>query len=545
MPGEDSGNEPYGHAWATNMRCYESWIESGDQKHDFAVITLDHDIGLQTGWFELYTSVPSNSIYLGGLNTAGYPSDLDSGDNLYWNYENGFDVNEYNHWHWLDTYGGQSGSPIWIFDGLNRYILSIHAYSGSGGSANYGTRINQVKYECIKNWLMVDTTLIEKPDLTVESTINSGFNTTLVRPGVTGFSAWSSIRNIGTIQSQSFEVSYFASTDNIITETDYLVGQEFISNLNPTESIDSEWTGIFPSDIPSGEYYIGWIVDLQGNINELNEDNNNNYIYSEKLHVDGTSPINPITCLQLNGSTESNIWQNVVNQPIFQWEGSNDIHTSVSGYYYYWGTIYDGTSPSFTIQSSFNSLNTNSGTYYLRLQTIDLLGNAAPWDTFYVFKYDDIPPTNPETCIQTNGTTEHDVWQISINDPCFDWSEGVDNHSGISGYYIYWGKDPEGTSDSFSQFSHYDPGIVNSGIHYLRIQTIDQIGNSNNWKTMYVFKYNSSSEENLDEKDPENNQNEISITHYILWLSLFSVGLSTTIYFMNKKFSFIRKGRVK
>jgi len=536
------------------MRCYESWIESGDQKHDFAVITLDQEIGLETGWFELYTSVPSNSIYLGGLNTAGYPSDLDDGDNLYWNYENGFDVNEYNHWHWLDTYnhwhwldtyGGQSGSPIWIFDGLNRYILSIHAYSGSGGSANYGTRINQVKYDCIKNWLMVDTTLIEKPDLTVESTIHGGFNTTLVRPGVTGFSTWCSIRNIGTVQSQSFEVSYFASTDNIITETDYLVGQEFISNLNPTESIDSEWTGIFPSTIPSGEYYIGWIIDLQQNISELNEDNNDNYIYSEKLHVDGTPPINPTTCLQLNGSTESNIWQNVVNQPIFQWEGSNDVHTNVSGYYYYWGTISDGTSPSFTIQSSLNSLNANSGTYYLRLQTIDLLGNAAPWDTFYIFKFDDIPPTTPKICMQTNGTTENDVWQVSINDPFFDWSEGVDNHSGISGYHVYWGNDPEGTSDSFSQFSHYDPGKVNSGIYYLRIQTVDQIGNANNWKTMYVFKYNSSSEESIGDKEPENNQNEISIHHYILWLSLFSVGLSTTIYFINKKFSFIRKGRVK
>jgi len=62
---------------------------------------------------------------------------------------------------------------------------------------------------------------------------------------------------------------------------------------------------------------------------------------------------------------------------------------------------------------------------------------------------------------------------------------------------------------------------------------------------MYVFKYNSSSEESIGDKEPENNQNEISIHHYILWLSLFSVGLSTTIYFINKKFSFIRKGRVK
>ena len=150
------------------------------------------------------------------------------------------------------------------------------------------------------------------------------------------------------------------------------------------------------------------------------------------------------------------------------------------------------------------------------------------WDTFYVFRYDDIPPTNPDTCVQINGTTEHNVWQMSINDPCFDWSEGEDNHSGISGYYIYWGNDPEGISDSFSQFSQYDPGIVNSGIFYLRIQTVDQTGNVNNWKTIYIFKYNSTSEENLDDKEPDNNQNEITISHYILWVSLLSVCLLYT-----------------
>jgi len=59
---------------------------------------------------------------------------------------------------------------------------------------------------------------------------------------------------------------------------------------------------------------------------------------------------------------------------------------------------------------------------------------------------------------------------------------------------------------------------------------------------MYIFKYNSSSEENLEDKEPENNQLELFIKHPILWLSLLLVGLSTTIYFMNKKFSFIKDG---
>ena len=97
MPGADNGIEPFGHAWAINMRTYSSWISSAKTIHDFAVITLDRDIGTQTGWMALYTTQSWSSTYTGVLNTAGYPADLDYGENMYRTSDNGYNADEYTH----------------------------------------------------------------------------------------------------------------------------------------------------------------------------------------------------------------------------------------------------------------------------------------------------------------------------------------------------------------------------------------------------------------------------------------------------------------
>ncbi|MFW9972983.1 MAG: CARDB domain-containing protein [Candidatus Odinarchaeota archaeon] len=541
VPGEDNGNEPYGHAWVENMRCYEDWIDHADRRHDFAVISLDRDIGQQIGWMEIYTTPPSSSIYSGGLNTAGYPSDLDNGLNMYWCYESGEYANEYNHWYWLDTAGGQSGSPIWIYNGVTRYILSVHAYGSIGSNGNYGTRINQVKFDCINNWLTADSTAANKPDLSIESNIHAGFNTTLVGAGLTDFKIWSTVRNIGTIQSNSFSISYYASTDTTISETDYLIGIDELSPLSPTDSVESQWVGTFPINISSGEYFIGWIIDVNNQIDEFNENNNMNYIWNEKVQVDATPPLNPTICMQLNGSTKSNIWQNSENDPYFTWNGASDSDTSVEGYFYYWGFDPNGISSSFTTQSTFNPPAISSDTYYLRIKTKDIVGNTASWKTLYVFKYDSTSPLNPTSCTQLNGMTESNVWQGSVNDPSFNWSGVLDIHSGIAGYHLYWGSNPNGTSPIFISSTNYDPPALGTGIYYLRVQTIDIVGNNASWTTLYIFKYNQTLNDGDDgptdtpngEKNNNNNSlDEIFIIELLIALS--GVGLISILIIKNR-----------
>ncbi|MHA1385703.1 MAG: trypsin-like serine peptidase, partial [Candidatus Helarchaeota archaeon] len=155
-PGMDNGVAPYGHVWANYYYTYSGWINYGDDRYDLAVLNLDSDIGLTTGWMGIKTADPSSQIYTGTLNTAGYPADLDGGLNLYSDSDNGRIATEYRHWYYMDTMGGQSGSPVWEYNGTHRYILTVHGYGDDGSLSNHGTRINQDKYNDIMNWIEQD-----------------------------------------------------------------------------------------------------------------------------------------------------------------------------------------------------------------------------------------------------------------------------------------------------------------------------------------------------------------------------------------------------
>ena len=280
VPGEENGNEPYGHAWVVKMRSYIDWMENGSFEHDFALLTLDRDIGLQTGWMGVYTTLASSSMYVSMLNTAGYPYELDNGKNLYWCSDYGVSASEYTHRYNLDTTGGQSGSPVWIYYNNGPYILSIVTYGYDGLDINFGTRINQNKYYCIGNWITADETLTDKSDLASEYNKLAGYNTTVVGAGLNEFKVWCRIRNLGTSEANSIKISYYASKDTSFTKEDYLIGVDTISSLSPTASIASHWSGTFPEEIPSGNYYIGWIIDEDNLIQEFNE--NNKYCVLDK-----------------------------------------------------------------------------------------------------------------------------------------------------------------------------------------------------------------------------------------------------------------------
>ena len=207
---------------------------------------------------------------------------------------------------------------------------------------------------------------------------------------------------------------------------------------------------------------------------------------------DNTRPLNPTTCSQTMGSTTNNTWQNVVSDPAFTWSGASDVHSGIDRYYVYWGTSASGTSGSFVVSPAYDPSAVTSGTYYLRVQTSDIATNlATSWITLYIFRYDITPPTNPTSCVQTVGSTSNNTWQHGVDDPSFTWSGASDLHSGIAGYNYYWGTDPAGTSAMFSASPAYDPTNISDGIYYLRVQTVDNLGNLASWTTLYVFRYDS------------------------------------------------------
>ena len=294
VPGKNGVEEPFGYAYSTYMRSYTGWTVSEMVEHDWAVLTLDRSLGILTGWMGRQTADSSNSIYTDILNTAGYPGDLDYGENLYRVSDYGDRADEYNHWFWMDSAGGQSGSPVWTYDGENRYILSILAYGYVGGiDANFGTRLNSDKYDQLNTWLGEDSSAPpdNKAELS-EGDSYSSFSTTDIVSGHTNFEIYCDVKNTGTATASSFRVSFYASKDLAISSSDYLIGTKDIYNLQPFNTANADWDGIFPSGVPAGYYFIGMIIDSENLIDELNE--NNNDVIISYTNIDVKSPLSTI-----------------------------------------------------------------------------------------------------------------------------------------------------------------------------------------------------------------------------------------------------------
>ena len=294
VPGMDGAYEPYGVAYVTNMRTYQGWIQSEMVEHDWAVITLDRSIGQLTGWMGRQTEPSSSSVYTGTLNTAGYPGDLDFGEVMYSCSDTGDRADEYNHWFWMDTAGGQSGSPIWRYNGSNRYILSILAYEYLGGfDANFGTRLNTDKYDQIISWLAEDngTVLEDKPDL-LDRGLYSGVSRTDLIKGQTSFEISCEVTNEGTAAASSFEVSFYISTNTLITTSDYLLGDIIINSLDPYTYAAANWSGVIPLDVPTDSYYVGWIIDFRYVIDEFDENNNLGLLNYPLVDIESPLPPN-------------------------------------------------------------------------------------------------------------------------------------------------------------------------------------------------------------------------------------------------------------
>ncbi|TFG02924.1 MAG: trypsin-like serine protease [Promethearchaeota archaeon] len=293
VPGAYSTNfqeYPYGIAYVTNIRMEQEWIDHQYKEYDWAYLTLDRSIGAITGWMGIQTAARENDIYSEKLYTAGYPSDLEGGVNMYHTSDKGLYATEKLHYYELDIYKGQSGSPVWRYDSIDdaNYVLTVNAYSSE--TYNFGTRIKSSRFDSILNWIEEDSISPpnDRPDMEVYripgTFIDStGINTNLIIPGSTTFTPWSVIQNRGTAATGTFKVSYYASTDDIIGKNDYYLGQDTVPSINPFETYNSSISITFPF-IPKRSYYIGCIIDPDFNVFEFYE-GNNDQLFSEVITI--------------------------------------------------------------------------------------------------------------------------------------------------------------------------------------------------------------------------------------------------------------------
>lgn len=195
-------------------------------------------------------------------------------------------------------------------------------------------------------------------------------------------------------------------------------------------------------------------------------------------------PPNPSSANEIGGAS-NDTWQDLVSDPSFSWLAAS----GASGYYVYWGTEATGTSTNTVPSPSYNPPAVTVGTYYLRLRTIFPWGERPNWTTVFTFRFDDTDPNAPASAVETHGAVSG-TWQSNVPDPAFTWSGATDTGSGVASYDVYFGSNPGGVFVVASPTTaSYDPTALVTGTYYLRVRSEDGAGNSSDWVTLFIFRY--------------------------------------------------------
>lgn len=147
IPGMDAAARPYGSAVGTSFRSVTGWTTSTDQNFDYGCIILPTNLGNTTGYFG-FANLSDASLNGLLLNNSGYPGDKPFGTQWF-NAGRVSQVTSRKLYYMLDTYGGQSGSPVWRSLNGARHAVGVHAY---GGCPNSATRINGDVYSNMLAW---------------------------------------------------------------------------------------------------------------------------------------------------------------------------------------------------------------------------------------------------------------------------------------------------------------------------------------------------------------------------------------------------------
>ncbi len=150
IPGLNDAARPYSAGQSANLRSVMGWTNSKNRDYDYGAIILPANFrpGDVTGYFGF--GVKTDPYLMSSvLNLSGYPGD--KGGNQQWfmalrpKSVSGR-VIKYD----IDTFGGQSGAPVWVKVGSVRTCVGIHTNGDLSG--NSATRIVTPVFNNIQLW---------------------------------------------------------------------------------------------------------------------------------------------------------------------------------------------------------------------------------------------------------------------------------------------------------------------------------------------------------------------------------------------------------
>ena len=142
IPGRDSNEKPFGSVFANQFMSFDNWIENKDKNFDMGVIILPEDcrLGEKVGWFGCKTYLDEKEYKGRMFNISGYPGEM--GGKEQWKMSGEGESQGFLLKYDIDTTGGQSGSPVWIVNDNNLYVIGVHTM-GNSSLGNFATRISE------------------------------------------------------------------------------------------------------------------------------------------------------------------------------------------------------------------------------------------------------------------------------------------------------------------------------------------------------------------------------------------------------------------
>lgn len=159
-PGRTGGTAPFGSCsggiadvWTT-----WNWINGYPSDHDYGLVKLTCDIGYSTGWFGWWYNTGENLVNQ-YFYVEGYPGDKPYGT-MWWDGDYTYSQTANKLWYWIDTAGGQSGSPVYHYNSTTPglcggwCVTGIHTNGVAGSNpANSGTRFRPDVMSFINYWI--------------------------------------------------------------------------------------------------------------------------------------------------------------------------------------------------------------------------------------------------------------------------------------------------------------------------------------------------------------------------------------------------------
>ena len=148
VPAMNASERPFGSQTSTSFRSVTSWIRDMDPEYDYGAIVLPNDeLGARVGWFG-FSALSDLELNGSSVSLSGYPADKPLGTQ--WFMTGALTAVQPRRLRYvIDTFGGQSGSPVWRMSNGQYRVVGVHAY---GESENGATRIVPQVYQNMVSW---------------------------------------------------------------------------------------------------------------------------------------------------------------------------------------------------------------------------------------------------------------------------------------------------------------------------------------------------------------------------------------------------------